>query len=91
MTRKDLVDYLQAYGCEMQPLSEFASGNAIKFYNPSTRKVAYIYTPIDDRKMYPATICHICVTLGIEVPNYAQDAKPIINRIQKDFPRKKKD
>jgi hypothetical protein len=88
MTRKDLVDYLLVNGCEMDPLPENSVANAVKFHNPATRRTTYIYTPIDNRKMLPATICQVCTQLGIEVPHYAEDANDVIQNIHRRFNQK---
>lgn len=72
MTRADVIDWLQEYGCNPEPTESLnATANVIYFFNPSNRRHAYLTTPIDDTIMRPHAVKSICLSLGVPLPEYA--------------------
>jgi hypothetical protein len=82
MTREDLLDYLISYNCKTFPLSEYGRANCVGIKNPSTKRNAYLDTPIDSKRVKDATVCQICVQLGVEIPECAKAAEPLIHHIK---------
>lgn len=89
MNRDDLYDWITTHGCVQSPLAETNNtANCIKFVNPQTKGHSYLYTPIDGRKVTDYIVCRTCTELGIEVPNCAEDYKPLIKHFDIRFTRK---
>lgn len=87
MTREDLYDWLTVHKCTVEPLPTNTKGNAIKMFNPSTNRYAYIDTPINDKPVNDYTVCKICFILGVECPDECSHMKPLTTFIKnKHYP-----
>jgi hypothetical protein len=79
MTREDFIDYLKAHGCEV--VRHAHQGYAV-MRNITTRKLSGV--PSTDPPL-EATVCRICKTLDVVVPDVANGAKEIIEHIHNQF------
>lgn len=68
MTKRELYQWILKKGCKQIPLPDSTTMKAIYFENPRTGGYAILNTPVDDRKMFPATVLAICLSLNIEIP-----------------------
>lgn len=87
MTRADLYDYLKMLGLEITPW-EKGGHEVLVFYNPKTRRDAYIKLPVDETKMSETAVFKITTELGVEPPNYAKTCKGLMDEIHSKFPSK---
>jgi hypothetical protein len=73
MTKEDFKDWLEAYGCQFEPIEGFNhTGWSLKITNPKTKRYTYISGPFDQRNCPKFIIKETCLTLGIEQPNYCK-------------------
>jgi hypothetical protein len=89
VTREDMADFLKSHGCEMEPW-DTGTYQTIVFYNPKTGRQAYINPPVDDTPMSETAIYKICSILGIEPLECAKYCKPLMDKIENQFPQSRK-
>lgn len=86
MTRAEFYKHLIDNNCETFPLSDFGRATAVGIKNKSNNNTAFLDTPLDDRPIKAASVCQICMRLGIEIPECASHAEGIIKHIKnRDF------
>jgi hypothetical protein len=73
MTNEDFKDWLQAYGCDFEPIEGFNhTGWSLKVIHRETRRWTYISGPFDSRKCPKHIIREACLQLGIQQPDYTK-------------------
>lgn len=86
MTRAEFYKYLIKNNCETFPLTEFGRATAVGIRNKKNDKTAYLDTPLDGRPIKAASVCQVCVRIGIAIPESDMHAENLINFIKnKDF------
>ncbi len=81
MNRQDVIDYLESHGCVLVRVDK--KGYSV-YRNVINSKISGL--PAND-PIYPAFVCRICKTLGIDSPAEAKEAQDIIDLAHKKHGR----
>lgn len=88
MTRAEFYKHLLDNQCETFPLSEYGRATAVGIKNKKNKNTAFLDTPLDERPIKAASVCQICMRLGVQIPECVSHVEGLINHIKnKDFNR----
>lgn len=80
MTQADLLDWVQAHGCEIT----HSKRNFYRVVNASGDAMGIPQPKPGHENLQPMTVCRICNVLGVPIPNYAKEAFEAYCKIQKE-------
>jgi len=80
MTKSDLLDWVAAHGCTIEPLSE-ARARVLRIKNPSNGGTAWVDLPINDRQMRDYSVFKMCYGLGIPIPDCTEYMRGVDDHI----------
>jgi hypothetical protein len=83
MTRADLFNWLQSYGCTFKPIQEYKA-NVILVENPQRGLQYWINLPIDDRPVKDFTVYKTCMSLCVPIPTHVAYMEDVANKIEEE-------
>ena len=85
MTQEDLLDYVLAYECHIYEEKNRWDGHAYFVRKNGATDIAVLFKP-KKGNYRPVTVCHICNTLQVPVPEYAKNVQEMLNEVKKNIP-----
>ena len=82
LTQIGLIEYLQAFGCEVQKVHK--KGYYI-MYNPTNQKRTGVPVPKEGSQfLLESTVSWVCKNLDVPVPDCATSVNDLIDKIRRD-------